>query len=69
MKVQISEQVKKLLPLGIDVSEKQTTSLKGKGELNTFFIINDQSCDCDPYLGHFDVGISNLAKEVLLWPN
>ena len=41
MKVQISEQVKKLLPLGIDVSKKQTTSLKGKGELNTYFIIND----------------------------
>ena len=41
MKVQISEQVKTLLPPGIDVSEKQTTSLKSKGELNTYFIITD----------------------------
>ena len=33
MKVQISEQVKALLPPGIDVSEKQTTNLKSKGRL------------------------------------
>ena len=38
MKVQISEQVKTLLPFGIDVSEKQTTNLKSKGELNHTFI-------------------------------
>ena len=41
MKVQISEQVKTLLPPGIDVSEKQTTNLKSKGELNTYFIVTD----------------------------
>ena len=41
MKVQISEQVKTLLPPGIDVSEKQTTNLKSKGEINTYFIVTD----------------------------
>ena len=41
MKVQISEQVKTLLPPDIDVSEKQITNLKSKGELNTYFIVTD----------------------------
>tara|TARA_B100000214_G_scaffold230131_1_gene167753 strand:+ start:110 stop:1291 length:1182 start_codon:yes stop_codon:yes gene_type:complete len=39
MKIHISEQVKTLLPPGMDVSEKQITNLKNKGELNTYFVI------------------------------
>ena len=41
MKIQISEQVKTLLPSGINVSEKQITNLKSKGDLNTYFVTPD----------------------------
>lgn len=41
MKIHISEQVKSLLPPSVNVSEKQLTNLKSKGELNTYFVFSD----------------------------
>ena len=41
MKIHISEQVKSLLPPSLNVSEKQLTNLKSKGELNTYFVFSD----------------------------
>ena len=38
MKIHISEQVKSLLPPSVNISEKQITNLKSKGELNTYFV-------------------------------
>ena len=41
MKIHISEQVKSLLPPSVNVSEKQITNLKNKGELGTYFVVPD----------------------------
>jgi len=38
MKIHISDQVKVLLPSSINLSEKRKTTLKGKGEINTYFV-------------------------------
>ena len=41
MKIHISEQVKSLLPTSVNISEKQLTNLKSKGELSTYFVFPD----------------------------
>tara|TARA_Y100000748_G_C15479228_1_gene482085 strand:- start:52 stop:1239 length:1188 start_codon:yes stop_codon:yes gene_type:complete len=41
MKIHISEQVKSLMPPSVNVSEKQITNLKNKGELSTYFVVPD----------------------------
>ncbi len=38
MKINISEQVKKLLPAGVEISDKKMTHLKNKGEFVTYFV-------------------------------
>ena len=38
MEIHISEQVKVLLPPSINLSDKKMTTLKGKGEFQTYFV-------------------------------